>query len=448
MRLSNWLRRGEARVIETRLGDIVERLQQLLAYSMACFLPGCADPALRHPLLDFLPDESALFSPASAQKAFLEVVLRDEQVQALGDLALLSGCVQVLNSCCLYVTRGHYLRSLVLVPVERPAGTLGLLLLADEQPEQFGMGEELLLATALAHYAQPLENALWEQARECARTDQAQAKKNDEQEEMPQAFLKNELVSLVGHELRAPLSIIKGYAALLQAYGHTSGQPEQEMAPERQRHYLDAIMEQTRFLGVLLNDLLDLSRVQHGKLALQPAYIDVEALCRQISQLGQVHADQQAPGKYQLHCTVATPLPPVWADADRLRQVLFNVVENAIKYSPEGGRIELEVRHVRPLGGERNPARVCITIRDQGIGIARQNTARIFQPFERLEQPQASHIPGFGLGLYIARQLVEAMGGTLDLQSCEGNGTDVTICLVPGELNPAETALQVSSLPA
>ncbi|MEO7021070.1 MAG: ATP-binding protein, partial [Ktedonobacteraceae bacterium] len=146
-------------------------------------------------------------------------------------------------------------------------------------------------------------------------------------------------------------------------------------------------------------------------------------------------------GKYQLVCNLDAELLPVWADADRLRQVLLNVVENAIKYSPQGGRIELEARGTETRGGQDNLAQVCITIRDQGMGIPRQHMARVFQPFERLERPATSHIPGVGLGLYIARYLVEAMAGTLDIQSCEGSGTDVII-----RLSLAEMQAQVPSL--
>lgn len=425
-------------LIDARVREIVEQLQQLLACGFVCFLLGCAEVSVRHPLLDFVLDTPLLCASASSERLFLDAVLRDEHVQALCDLTLLSGRVQILNA---YNMRMEHscIRSLAVVPVERPTGILGILLFADEQPEKFGQGEEHLLAAGLAQYARLLEAAYDEQARVFVRECRAHIISSEEQASAPHVFIKNEIVSMVGHELRAPLSVIKGYAGLLQMYGNTAH--EQKMAPERQRQYVDAIVEQTRFLEVLVNDLLDISRLQHGQLALRQTAVDVGALCWHITQVGQMRADQQEPGKYQLVCNLDAELLPVWADADRLRQVLLNVVENAIKYSPQGGRIELEARGTETRGGQDNLAQVCITIRDQGMGIPRQHMARVFQPFERLERPATSHIPGVGLGLYIARYLVEAMAGTLDIQSCEGSGTDVII-----RLSLAEMQAQVPSL--
>jgi signal transduction histidine kinase len=123
-----------------------------------------------------------------------------------------------------------------------------------------------------------------------------------------------------------------------------------------------------------------------------------------------------------------------------VQQVLLNLLENAIKYSPKGGRIELEVTLVAERNGrclafgrQRIPRQVCITIRDQGMGISMQHAGRLFEPFERLEQSTSSRIPGMGLGLYIARKLIEAMDGKIELQSCEGRGTNVTIHLPVAE---------------
>ncbi len=420
---------------DARLREMVEQVQQLLACGFACFLPGCADAELRHPLLDFAADSPIVYSPSGVAQCFLETVSNHEHIQALYDLALLSGRVHTLPSDSVRPGQ-RCLSSLALVSVERPAGVLGVLLLADEHAGKFGPGETQLLAAALDHYARLVEHVYYEQARRWVQACREHMEDHKEQAEISHAFTKNEIVSLVGHELRTPLSVIKGYAGLLQMYGDAS--QEQPMAPERQRQYLDAILEQTRFLEVLVNDLLDISRLQHGKLALRPTTVDVGILCRQIAQLGQLRADQQEPGKYQLICQLDQNLPPLQADADRLRQVLLNVVENAIKYSPQGGRIELAAHCPEPRVGQSTPPQIWVSIRDQGMGIPSQHIARLLQPFERLERPATSHISGSGLGLYIARSLVEAMGGTLAIHSCEGSGTDVTIVL--------ETVIQTTSL--
>lgn len=413
-------------MVDARLRDIVEQVQQLLACGFACFLPGCTDADLRHPSLDFLADSSIICVPANAEQSLLEAASNHEHIQALYDLALLSGRVQTLYSCPVQLEQG-YISSWALAPVERPAGVLGMLLLADKHVGKFGTGEMQLLSAGLAQYARMTERVYSEQARIWVQKCRAGMEKADGQMEMPRAFTKNELVSLVGHELRTPLSVIKGYAGLLQMYGDTS--QEQAMTLEHQRQYLDAILEQTQFLEVLVNDLLDVSRLQHGRLALRPTTVDVGALCQQIAQLGQLRADQQEPGKHQLVCHLARDLPPIQADADRLRQILLNVVENAIKYSPQGGRIELEAHCTEPHAEQCDYPQISICIRDQGIGIHPRHIARLLQPFERLERPATSHIPGTGLGLYIARSLVEAMGGILTVQSGEESGTHVTIQL-------------------
>ena len=308
-------------------------------------------------------------------------------------------------------------------------------------------------------HGENLEQALWKQASEAARA--AFAPSAREERERPVAareqFGPSEIVSVVGHELRAPLSIIKGYAGLLQVYGGVGEGSELALTPERQRHYLDVVMEQTDVLELLVNDLLDMARLQRGKLTLRPRVVDVGALCRRVVQLGQLRADQREPDKYQLECRFSAQLPPILVDAERLQQVLINVVENAIKYSPEGGRIALEAgllevqeRATQRFSGQRGQARVHIVVRDQGMGIPSRYATRLFQPFERLGQTASSRIPGTGLGLYITHQLIEAMGGTIDVNSCEGHGTDVTITLPavsPPEVDAPEAIVQMHPVP-
>jgi signal transduction histidine kinase len=241
---------------------------------------------------------------------------------------------------------------------------------------------------------------------------------------------------MVGHELRIPLSIIKGYAGLLQAYGGASGGTSAPFALECQRHFLDVIVEQSDLLALHIDDLLDMARLQRGKLILHPCMVDVGALCQRVVQLGQLCADQRERGKYQLECRLSAWLPPLLADAERLQQILMNLVENAIKYSPQGGRITLEAglreaeeKTVRSFSDQSDQVRVYIIVRDRGVGIPAHFSQRLFRPFERLGQAGTARIPGLGLGLYITHQLIEAMGGTIEVQSCEGHGTDVTITL-------------------
>ena len=162
--------------------------------------------------------------------------------------------------------------------------------------------------------------------------------------------------------------------------------------------------------------------------------------------------------KYHIQCNLTPNLPLVWADPDRVRQVLTNLLENAIKYSPEGGLIEVlaypqpasspEQVHSRGGAGPRpgnsisqttaSPSQetliMHVTVRDTGIGIPQEQQSLLFQPFNRLEHPSTHHIPGTGLGLYITRKIVEAMGGNVTLISAEGQGTSVTFTLPAAHL--------------
>lgn len=448
--------------IEEHTRAIVEQLRELLACQAISFMPACPDKRLRHPLLELMP---MLYSSNDrVEQARATAIWHTEEVQALADLAQQRGRMQVYSASASFMARWQ-LSSIAAFPLELSQGMLGVFLLLDERVGQFGEGEERLLYACVPMHVPALEQALWEQARKTLRAGLVQETRKQMNVARPSAeteqFIKSEIVSMIGHELRAPLSVIKGYTGLLQAYGGSDDQgnlleQEQILVPEQQRHYLDVIMQQTGLLELLVADLLDISRLQRGQLTLHPRAVDIGALCKQVIGLGQVRAEQTARGKYQLECKLAAHLPLVQADAARLQQVLLNLLENAIKYSPEGGKIELEValparqESQRSFSGRQSvPTQVSITIRDQGIGMPMQQASRLFQPFERLELPATSRIPGMGLGLYIARTLVEAMHGTIELESCEGHGTNVTICLPiidQGQALAPDVSVQTSSL--
>jgi len=424
--------------IEEYMQSVVEQLRQLLACHAISFEPACFDTGLRHPLLQLMP--RCCSSGKRIEQARVTALWQTEEVQELADLAQQRGRLQILDVDESFTTRWGF-RSLAAFPLELVQGTLGVFLLLDERVEQFGPGELRLLYACVPIHVPELEQALWEQACTAIQAGLDQKNQASSGQVEPEQFIRSEFVSMVGHELRAPLSVIKGYAGLLQAYGGSDEQggllaQEHLLKPAQQRHYLDVIMQQTSILELLVADLLDISRLQRGQLALQPHALDIGELCQQAVVLGQMRAEQVGRGKYHLECKLAKNLPAVRADATRLQQVLLNLLENAIKYSPQGGQIILEAvasargANRQPLVDEQDTGtQVAITIRDQGIGMPQQQIGRLFQPFERAELPATARIPGMGLGLYIARKLVEAMDGTIDLQSCEGRGTNVTICL-------------------
>ena len=301
-------------------------------------------------------------------------------------------------------------KSIVLMPLARPAGLLGFLICVDTQPNRFLQGERSLLEQVVPTLAREVESIL-----ATAVTTSVQEKRElQTRAALPQ---QQTLVSLVGHDLRMPLTAIKGYAGLLQAYGPTHA----DMTPELQRHYLDVIMEQTQHMEVLVNDLLDVSRIQSGQLALHCTWVNIVFLCQRVIRVVQDRCEQQQPGKYMLRCRCDTTSELVWADPDRVRQVLMNLVENAVKYSPDGGLIEIRVRNSASLSS--------ITVRDWGLGIPQPQQGSLFHAFQRGERLEQRAIAGLGLGLYIARTLVEAMNGSIALRSNKGNGTSISFTL-------------------
>ncbi len=421
--------------VASQVETMLEQLRQVLECQVACFIPGCSDVDLRHPVLDiapgsFLPVLCSVAAPLRREDA--GAFWQEERVLALRDLAIQSGKMLVLRDCEPVIGRWR-LRSIAAFPVESTRGIPGACVLADREPERFNAGEERLLYACLSMYLPGLERSLWEQI------GRVLAERRDEVEQ----GIKSEFVSMVGHELRAPLGVIKGYAGLLQAYGVTESRGDRALGPEQQRRYLQAIMEQTGLLETLVNDLLDISRLQRGELALRPGVVDIGALCRRAIELEQVRAEQHAPGKYRLECRLPAHLPAVWADAKRLQQVLLNLLDNAVKYSPKGGSIELEVREAEGREGT-----VSLTVRDRGVGIPTRQLSALFQPFERLERQAIAQISGVGLGLYVARKLVEAMRGEIEIESCEGRGTDVTIRLPTAGLDGARVPDALAQVPA
>jgi signal transduction histidine kinase len=212
--------------------------------------------------------------------------------------------------------------------------------------------------------------------------------------------LKSELVSIVSHEVRTPLASVLGFTSLLL---------QRDVDPETRRDYLEIIDAQGRRLATLLDDFLNVQRIEEGRLELAEEIVDLKALLREQTQLFRA----QSPD-HELELTVPSGTLPVLGDAGRLAQVLGNLLSNAIKYSPEGG-----VVHVT---GERDGAIVRVSVRDDGIGIPQDQHDRIFTKFFRGDAA-ASGIAGTGLGLAFAQAIVEAHGGRIAFRSAAGEGS-------------------------
>jgi signal transduction histidine kinase len=229
--------------------------------------------------------------------------------------------------------------------------------------------------------------------------------------------LKDEFVALISHDLRTPLTSIMGYLELTM---------DDETLGEEPRGYLDVVQRNSERLLRLVNDLLFVARLEAGELDLHPKQIDLGNIVRQSAEEARPRAAAKG---LELGCEVQS-VPSLAADRGRMFQLLDNLVSNAIKFTPEGGRVE-----VRLL--QRN-SRVRVEVADTGIGIAEDEQARLFERFFRARTATERHIPGTGLGLYIACAIAEAHGGTIEVESQPGRGT--TFC-VELPLVPADDAI-------
>jgi PAS domain S-box-containing protein len=208
-----------------------------------------------------------------------------------------------------------------------------------------------------------------------------------------------EFVSTVSHELRTPLTSIKGFADTILRAGD-------RLDVSQQRRYIGIIKDQADRLTRLVEDILAVSRLESKKLQLTIRAIDlkeaIERVIQNLSDKGKNH---------KLHMQVPAGLTPVWGDADRLEQILTNLIDNAIKYSPAGTSVTGQ------------PEMVEFAVIDQGVGIPEEHIPQVFSKFGRLDNPLVRQTEGTGLGLYITRSLVLALGGQITVTSQPGHTT-------------------------
>ena len=216
---------------------------------------------------------------------------------------------------------------------------------------------------------------------------------------------KSEFVSIVSHELRTPMTSLKGYAELLLS---------DVVGPltDTQRQFLTIIRNNVERLIELVNDLLDISRIETGRLELKPMPVQLSAYVNVVVETLRVRGDEK---QHVIEIAVPDTLPLVRADANRLTQILTNLMGNAIAYTPPGGRIRVSA-HADDLFA-------VIQVSDSGIGIAPADQQRIFERFYRVDHPMVRQAIGTGLGLPIVRSLVEMHGGRVWLHSEVGHGT-------------------------
>lgn len=222
---------------------------------------------------------------------------------------------------------------------------------------------------------------------------------------------KSMFLANMSHELRTPLNAVIGFSEALSL--GLAGPLN-----ERQSSYLGDVTRAARHLLNLINDVLDLARIETGKLSLRRQPLDFARLVADSLAVVRQSADE---GRVALKVAAAEQLPPLWADPLRLRQVLINILSNAVKFTQPGGRVAVDAE----VAGET----LLIRVTDNGIGMTAEEAERALEPFSQIESPLAKRFQGSGLGLPIARQLVELHDGSLTIESEKHRGTRVTIAL-------------------
>jgi signal transduction histidine kinase len=289
------------------------------------------------------------------------------------------------------------LRSELVTPLLLGARTIGMLTLSRERPNAFSDDEIELVSLLGRLVATAVQNI---------RAYEAERRRVEELGRLSQ--LRADFVSLVSHELRSPMAAVIGAARTLQDRWRM-------LSAEQRESFLALIGDETSRLADLVGDVLDTSRIEAGTFSYRFEEVDLGRLVDEA-----VEAAELAQQDVAVVASVHGGLPAIRGDRARLRQVLGNLIENAVKYSPEGGE-------VRVSAAAGNGA-VQIDVRDSGPGIPRDQQARIFEKFGRVDVPGASK-PGTGLGLFIARSIAEAHGGSLDVASGLERGSTFTLTL-------------------
>jgi signal transduction histidine kinase len=215
--------------------------------------------------------------------------------------------------------------------------------------------------------------------------------------------LKSDFVSTVSHDLRSPLTLMRGYATMLEMVGKLN---------EQQHSYVSKIIIGVESMSRMVNNLLDLGRIEAG-VGLQVDSVPVKEIVEGVMDTLQLQADQKS---IRIRVEAEGTLPrTVEADRALLQQAVYNLAENAIKYTPEGGKVTLRVRS--------RPGELLYEVEDNGIGISPADQARIFEKFYRGSQREARTQRGSGLGLAMVRSIAEQHGGRVWLESLPGHGS-------------------------
>lgn len=284
----------------------------------------------------------------------------------------------------------------VVIPIRREDDVIGVLMLETLQHDAWAGDTQAFLSRLTDHAAIAIANAQL--------FTQVQAAD----------LAKTEFVSQVSHELKNPMTSIRGYTDLLisGAVGEIS---------EDQENFLATIRANVTRMTTIVGDLADISRIESGHLRLEYKAVEISGVLEDVARAQRGDIDEK---EQTLEIRLPEDLPPVWGDHTRLVQILINLVSNANKYTPQGGTISIETEPTPNKWDAEGAAEVVrIAVKDTGLGMTDEDQAKIFTKFFRSEDPKAREAPGTGLGLNITRNLIEMQGGKIWFESEFGAGT-------------------------
>jgi PAS domain S-box-containing protein len=350
----------------------------------------------RFPEVQFTPGASGSVM-TSGQSVFVRRVTDDMFVAAFPD-----------NEELLHLVRALGIVSYMCVPLNGKHGSIGAMTFALGESGRHFVDDDFVLAQELAHRtAVAIESAqAYEEAQRANR-------------------IKDNFLATLSHELRTPLNAILGYTWMLRANA---------LAENRREHALETVERNAKTVSQMLYDLLDVSRIASGKLTLTMQPMDLRAL---VLESVESVTPKAVDKRLSLHVDSNKDPLLIQGDRARLQQVFLNLLTNAVKFTPEDGRIKVRLKSGQKVA--------TVVVQDSGIGIPAAFQSRVFEPFEQVRLKSTPQIGGLGLGLAIVRQIVELHGGTVALESeGEGKGSTFTVVL-PRHASPDHEVVDVST---
>jgi signal transduction histidine kinase len=286
-------------------------------------------------------------------------------------------------------------------------GDAAALVAGSQRPDFPTTMERLLLSVGANQTAIVIQRKWAEEARTQLLIAEQAARAEAEQA----VRIRDQFLSIAAHDLKNPLTTLAGNAQLLQRRTL-----HDQTLNERDQRTLGVIINQASRLQHLIDALFDISRLQSGHLTLATVSVDLCALLQQLVVDTKVLLEE-----HDIEFISADPMVLISGEELRLEQVFQNLVANAIKYSPAGGRITVQVA--------RSETHACVTIRDQGIGIPLEVQRHLFEPFYRADTTETQQISGMGIGLYVVKEIVALHDGSVEVESTEGVGSTFTVYL-------------------